>query len=152
MHRTAADSEVQENSKERGLLGVPFYKLILGELVMPVIDLFKKFRDNYMKSSVDKMNFPEFPPDEERRYRIIFSGTVQGVGFRYEAWLVAQKLKLSGFAKNRPDGTVLVEVQGQKNKLKHFILCMENIRRIYVENKMIEEIPLKEEEGFEPIY
>ncbi len=119
---------------------------------MPLIDLFKKFRDEYMKSSVEKMNFPEFEPDEERRYRIIFYGTVQGVGFRYEAWMVAQKLKLTGFAKNQPDGTVLVEIQGPNNKLKHFILCMESIRRIYVEKKVIDEIPLQEEQGFEPVY
>ncbi len=119
---------------------------------MSLVDLFQKFRDNYMKSSVEKMNFPEFPPDEERRYRIIFSGVVQGVGFRYEAWMVAQKLKLTGFAANRSDGTVLVEIQGPNNRLKHFILCMENIRRIYIENKVIDELPLKEEDGFEPIY
>lgn len=54
-------------------------------LEMPLINLFKNFRDNYMRSSIEKMNFPEFPADEERRYQIFFSGIVQGVGFRYEA-------------------------------------------------------------------
>ena len=64
---------------------------------MPLKELFANFRDKYMRSSVDKMEFPQFPPDEEKRYRILFKGTVQGVGFRYEAWLIAEKLELTGF-------------------------------------------------------
>ena len=58
---------------------------------MPLIELFRNFRDKYMRSSVDKMDFPEFPPDEMKRYQIIFSGIVQGVGFRYEAWLIEKE-------------------------------------------------------------
>ena len=119
---------------------------------MSLIELFKNFRDQYMRSSVEKMDFPEFPPDEERRYQITFSGTVQGVGFRYEAWLIAEKLGLTGFAKNLPNGDVLMEVQGPKNKIMHLIHCMESIRRIYIEKKVIDELPLKEENEFMPIY
>lgn len=119
---------------------------------MSLIELFKNFRDQYMRSSVDKMDFPEFPPDEERRYQIIFRGTVQGVGFRYEAWIIAEKLGLTGFAKNLPNGDVLMEVQGPKNKIQHLLRCMESIRRIYIENKEITELPLKEEKEFTPVY
>ena len=57
---------------------------------MPLIELFKNYRDKYMRSSVEKLDFPEFPPDEDRRYQIVFSGRVQGVGFRYEAMLIAE--------------------------------------------------------------
>lgn len=119
---------------------------------MSLVELLTNFRDRYMRSSVDKMDFPEFPPDEDRRYQIIFSGTVQGVGFRYEAWLIAQKLNLTGFVQNLPNGDVLVEVQGPKNKILHLIHCMESIRRIYIEKKVIDELPLKEEMEFTPIY
>lgn len=119
---------------------------------MPLVELFRNFRDKYMRSTVEKMDFPEFPPDEERRYEIIFSGMVQGVGFRYEAWLIAENLGLTGFARNLPNGDVLMEVQGPKNKILHLIHCMESIRRIYIENKVIEELPLKEEMEFTPVY
>lgn len=119
---------------------------------MPLIELFKNFRDKYMRNQVEQMNFPEFPPDEERRYQIIFSGTVQGVGFRYEAWLIAEKLGLTGFARNLPSGDVLMEVQGPQNKILHLIHCMESIRRISIENKVIDELPLKEEKEFTPVY
>lgn len=119
---------------------------------MPLINLFKNFRDNYMRSSIEKMNFPEFPADEERRYQIFFSGIVQGVGFRYEAWLIAEKLGLTGFAENLPNGDVYVEIQGPKNKILHFIHCMESIKRISIEQKTINELPLKEETAFIPVY
>ena len=119
---------------------------------MPLIKLFKEFRDNYMKSSIEKLDFPEFPPDQEIRYKIIFTGIVQGVGFRYEAWLIAEKLKLTGFAENLPNGEVYMEVQGPKNKIYHLIKCLESIKRISISHKTIDELPLKEEMEFKPIY
>lgn len=47
-----------------------------------------------------------------QRRRIIFSGRVQGVGFRATARRLAGAFKLRGWIKNEPDGTVLMEVQG----------------------------------------
>lgn len=106
-----------------------------------------------MTSQVDKMYFPEFGPDEEKRYRIIFSGTVQGVGFRYEMWIIAERLELTGFCKNLPDGRVFAELQGPENKIMHLIHLMDSIRRIHIESKEMTELPLKKEEKeFMPIY
>ena len=119
---------------------------------MPLIELFKKFRDKYMRSALEQMDFPEFPADVEKRYQIVFSGIVQGVGFRYEAWLIAQKLGLTGFAENLPNGDVRMEVQGPVNKIFHLISCMESIGRIHIENKKMDEMVLKQEEKFTPIY
>ena len=119
---------------------------------MSLIELFKKYRDRYMRSALDTMEFPEFPPDEIVRYKIIFRGIVQGVGFRYEAWLIAGKLGLTGFAENLPDGSVRMEIQGQENKIQHLISCMESIRRISIEKKEITKLPLVQEDEFQPIY
>ena len=119
---------------------------------MPLVELFQNFRDRYMRSSIEKLNFPEFPPDVECRYEILFSGIVQGVGFRYEAWLIAEKLGLTGFAKNLPNGNVQMEVQGPKNRILHLIHCLESIKRIHIEKKVINELPLKEEKEFTPVY
>lgn len=110
---------------------------------MPLVELFKEFRDRYMRSSIEKLNFPEFPPDEDRRYKIIFSGIVQGVGFRYESWLIAENLA---------SGDVYMEVQGPKNKIFYLIKCLESIKRISINHKKIDELPLKEETEFKPIY
>ena len=119
---------------------------------MPLIELFKNYRDKYMRSAVEKMDFPEFPPDEVKRYKITFSGRVQGVGFRYEAWIIAEKLGLTGFAENLPNGDVYMEIQGPENKILHLIRCMESIRRILIERKIMDELPVKEETAFTPVY
>ena len=120
---------------------------------MPLIELFKNFRDKYMRSALERMEFPEFPADEECRYEIIFSGIVQGVGFRYEAWLIAEKLELTGFAENLPSGEVRMEIQGQNNRIMHLIKCMESIPRIHIDNKVINELALiDEDKRFTPVY
>ena len=41
------------------------------------------------------------------------SGRVQGVGFRWWALGEARYLGLSGYAENRPDGSVLIRAQGE---------------------------------------
>ncbi len=55
---------------------------------------------------------------ERRAYRI--SGIVQGVGFRYFTRNEARSLGLGGWVCNRPDGSVEVQVEGEKNVLSRF--------------------------------
>jgi acylphosphatase len=45
--------------------------------------------------------------------RIIFSGRVQGVGFRWHVQRTAQDLGISGWVRNRSDGTVEAVCQGK---------------------------------------
>ena len=51
------------------------------------------------------------------RRRYVFRGTVQHVGLRYRALSVASRLRITGWIQNLPDGTVLMEAQGQKEAL-----------------------------------
>ena len=60
-----------------------------------------------------------------KRYRFLFSGTVQGVGFRPFIYGVAMRWALSGFVRNRPDG-VLVEVEGDEEAINRFL---EDVRK-----------------------
>lgn len=46
------------------------------------------------------------------RRRIVFSGRVQGVGFRMTAVQLAEDLPLSGTVQNLPDGDVELVVEG----------------------------------------
>ena len=55
------------------------------------------------------------------RYRIHFSGRVQGVGFRYTAMHIATGFEVTGFVKNLPDGRVLIVAEGRKNELDAFV-------------------------------
>ena len=52
--------------------------------------------------------------------KIIVSGRVQGVGYRWFARENAQDLKLTGYVKNLPDGDVEVVVQGGEEKALEF--------------------------------
>ncbi len=48
-------------------------------------------------------------------------GTVQGVGFRPRLRARALSLGLTGYARNMPDGTVEVFVEGSRDKVRHFV-------------------------------
>jgi acylphosphatase len=56
------------------------------------------------------------------RQRVLFSGRVQGVGFRATARAIAHAHPVSGFVRNEPDGTVLLEVQGPPDAVAGFLL------------------------------
>jgi len=56
-----------------------------------------------------------------KRARIVVSGTVQGVGFRYAARHWAVTLRLSGWVRNLPDGRVEAVVEGEEQALTDFI-------------------------------
>lgn len=52
-------------------------------------------------------------------------GIVQGVSLRYNIMLKANELGLKGWVKNNEDGTVSVEVCGDKNSLSEFKFWLE---------------------------
>lgn len=47
------------------------------------------------------------------RQRVIVHGRVQAVGFRFSARVEAQRLGVSGWIKNRSDGAVEAEIEGE---------------------------------------
>lgn len=49
-------------------------------------------------------------------------GRVQGVGFRYAAQGEMKKLRITGTARNEPDGSVYVEAEGDEAALKEFLI------------------------------
>lgn len=48
------------------------------------------------------------------RRRVVVSGLVQGVGYRYLARKHAQRLGIVGWVRNLPDGTVEAEIEGEE--------------------------------------
>ena len=59
----------------------------------------------------------------ERR-RITFSGRVQGVGFRATARHTAAPFPITGWVRNEPDGTVLLEAQGDPAEIERFLAAL----------------------------
>jgi acylphosphatase len=54
------------------------------------------------------------------RMRVLYSGQVQGVGFRYSARSVAAGFEVTGTIRNLPDGTVELIAEGAKEELEGF--------------------------------
>ena len=48
-------------------------------------------------------------------------GRVQGVGFRYSALRQAKSLRLMGWVRNEPDGSVTSRFQGPESDVKQYI-------------------------------
>mgnify|MGYP006276564201 FL=1 len=52
-----------------------------------------------------------------RRRRMVFSGRVQGVGFRATTQAIAERHGVTGWVRNDPVGTVTAELQGSASQL-----------------------------------
>lgn len=52
-----------------------------------------------------------------KKVRLIIQGKVQGVFFRASTQNKAKKLGLTGFVRNRPDGTVEIVAEGREDPL-----------------------------------
>lgn len=55
-----------------------------------------------------------------KRYSMVVKGRVQGVGFRFFTCNHARKHHCTGWVKNRGDGSVELEVQGEEEALRVF--------------------------------
>ena len=59
------------------------------------------------------------------RAHIFYSGTVQGVGFRYTVQRLARSLDLKGWVKNLPDGRVELLAEGLNETVDQLIRKIE---------------------------
>ena len=74
--------------------------------------------------------------------RIIFTGRVQGIGFRFTALDTANRLDLVGTVRNLPNGTVEMMAQGPVQNIDDCIRNIEQSLESYIKQTKIEEIPL----------
>ncbi|HLS53940.1 MAG TPA: acylphosphatase, partial [Tissierellaceae bacterium] len=102
-----------------------------------IIDKLKK---KYISNKVAWADVPEFSPSNLVRKRIIFSGRVQNVGFRYEVFNMANRLELTGWVKNLADGNVESEIQGTEEKILFLTEHMKSLKRAQVEDVTIEDL------------
>ena len=59
--------------------------------------------------------------DGIRRMTVLFSGRVQGVGFRYTACRIADRFQVAGFVRNLMNGDVEVVAEGLEQELLDFL-------------------------------
>ena len=80
------------------------------------------------------------------RKHIIFSGHVQGVGFRYRAKKAADLYRCTGWVRNDWNGTVTMEIQGEEEQIDKTIQAIEKGRFIRIEGMNTKTIPIDPEE------
>lgn len=84
-----------------------------------------------------------------KRYNMIFKGRVQGVGFRYKSYLLANELGLTGDVNNLYDGDVELNIQGDREKIDLFLEKLAKDRFIRIDDIEVKEKELiKDEEKF----
>ena len=86
-----------------------------------------------------------------KRAHVIYSGRVQGVGFRYTAEDIAMGLGLTGWVKNLADGRVEVVAEGKEEGLKEFLdkILKGQLGRYIRDVDLSWEKPTKEFDSFE---
>jgi acylphosphatase len=81
-----------------------------------------------------------------KRVRVVINGDVQGVGFR--VWLKkhARTRGVTGWVKNRDDGTVEAVFEGEDDKIKEMIeLCYSGPEVAWVEDVQVVKEPYVDE-------
>ncbi len=79
---------------------------------------------------------------------IIFSGRVQGVGFRYAIYQKAIQHDVKGWVRNNDDGTVEMEAEGTKKQLKTFVRSLDKWPNPFIKVTDKKITYLDEEKGY----
>lgn len=82
-------------------------------------------------------------------WKLVVSGIVQGVGFRWSVQTYAQSLGLCGTVKNNSDSTVTITLQADKNIVNNFI---QNLPKHISPFAQIENIKAEELTGVEKMH
>ena len=83
------------------------------------------------------------------RKHFVFSGLVQGVGFRWRARRAAEAFGATGWVRNDLGGTVTMELQGTEEQIESVLAAIERGSFIRIESVEARRIPTEENErGF----
>ncbi len=82
--------------------------------------------------------------------RAVVSGTVQGVGFRFFAERAAREVRITGWVRNRHDGTVETVVEGEAEAVRRYL---DRLRAGPIGSRVTaldeEDVPLRGYDSFE---
>jgi len=74
----------------------------------------------------------------QRQAHIFYSGSVQGVGFRFTAEAIAAKLGVCGWVKNLPSGQVEIVAEAEEKALDDFLSEMQKAFSHYIREVDVE--------------
>jgi acylphosphatase len=67
----------------------------------------------------------------------VFSGSVQGVGFRFTALNIANRYKLTGYVRNMPRGDVEMVAQGEEETINGCVRDIEESFAGYIRDTQV---------------
>jgi len=70
------------------------------------------------------------------RVHVLYTGRVQGVGFRFTTHQIAQQFPITGYVRNCPDGSVELVAEGTYEEILNFLHA---VRNSYVGRYIIDE-------------
>ena len=104
----------------------------------------KRLRDRYVIWHARGIQLPSFPQSTIVRQNVVFIGRVQKVGFRLEICCLAERIGVTGWVKNRDDGSVEAEFQGMDAQIDFIVASMKSLKRARVKNIIMEEALIDE--------
>ena len=105
------------------------------------MDLFQWLKNACEVNRRSGVRIPEGPHTPLVRRRYCFSGRVQGVGFRFEARMLAAQLSLVGWVRNQSDGTVVMEIEGEAAYIDEFLRAVQAVPRFDITDIQAEDLP-----------
>jgi acylphosphatase len=64
--------------------------------------------------------------------QVLYSGQVQGVGFRYTVRSLAVRFDVTGYVRNLPDGRVHLVVEGAAAEIDAFLAAIKSEMQYYI--------------------
>jgi acylphosphatase len=81
------------------------------------------------------------------RDHMVITGRVQGVGFRYRAHYLANRLGVTGWVRNEWDGSVELEVQGTQAAINELLAQVNQSTFVSIEDIRHRRMPVDERES-----
>ena len=78
---------------------------------------------------------------DSRRSTVLYTGTVQGVGFRYTVVRVAGGFAVTGDVRNLPDGRVELRAEGTPDERRRFLAAVEEAMAGFIRDRRLTESP-----------
>ena len=78
---------------------------------------------------------------QTHRAEVVFSGTVQGVGFRYTAASEARGFNVTGYVRNQPDGRVHLVAEGAREEVDKFVAAVKSRMSHFIREAEVKSMP-----------
>lgn len=79
------------------------------------------------------------------RWEIVFTGRVQGVGFRATTERIGRQFAVAGWVRNEPDGSVRLVAEGARGELERFLAALRSRMGGFIARERLDEQPARAE-------